>query len=151
VRVKDAIRAHTAIIDSEGVCIRVGRSIFDDFQYRGRISDKRRIAQAITTHPVTFIAFDVLYDGQLRIDLPLFERKKILADILAPSDVLVPTMGVIGSGKALKQETERLNWEGIVAKRLDSKYILDRCGHPWLSFRSTIWPNHWTQFPNDKK
>ncbi|MFD1674101.1 DNA ligase [Alicyclobacillus fodiniaquatilis] len=135
-RVKDVIRAHTAIIDSEGVCIRDGRSIFDDFQYRGRISDRRRVAQATTTHPATFIAFDVLHDGQVRIDLPLFERKNILTDILAPSDVLVPTTGVVGNGTALKQETERLNWEGIVAKRLDSKYILDARTNLWVKFKN---------------
>ncbi|GMA62962.1 hypothetical protein NZD89_24390 [Alicyclobacillus fastidiosus] len=93
-------------VDCEGVCIRNGRSIFDDFQFRGRISDKRRIAQAVSTHPVTFVAFDVLFDGQDRTGLPLRERKKILTDILIPSDVIVPTIGV--QGFCVRQEAEGL-------------------------------------------
>lgn len=134
--VRDAIKVDTAIIDSEGVCIRDGRSIFDDFQFRGRLSNERRIIEATVTHPATFVAFDVLHDGESRIDLPLNERKEILSHIRDQSDALVPTIGVVGEGVALKQETERLNWEGIVAKRLDSRYIMDQRTSLWLKFKN---------------
>lgn len=134
---REAIRADTAIIDCEGVCIRDGRSIFDDFQFRGRLLNRRRITEAAATHPATFVAFDVLYaDGTDITGRPLTERKEILNAILAPSKVLVPTMGVRGEGIALKKETERLGWEGIVAKPLDSRYIMGVESSIWLKFKN---------------
>lgn len=36
--VHDAIQAESAILDCEGVCIRDGRSVFDDFAHRGRLT-----------------------------------------------------------------------------------------------------------------
>ncbi|GMA62060.1 DNA ligase [Alicyclobacillus fastidiosus] len=134
--VRHAIKVDTAILDCEGVCIRNGRSIFDDFQFRGRIPDKHRISQAVSTHPVTFVAFDVLYDGQDRTGLPLSERKRILTDTIDPSDVIVPTMGVRGDGIRLKKGTEAWGWEGIVAKQLDSKYTMDTRSTQWIKVKN---------------
>ncbi|GMA66137.1 DNA ligase [Alicyclobacillus fastidiosus] len=134
--VRHAIKIDAAIVDCEGVCIRNGRSVFDDFQHRGRLSDKRRIAQALSTHPATFVTFDVLHDGTDRTKLPLSERKKILTDILEPSDHIVPTMSIQGEGIRLKQGTEQWGWEGIVAKRLDSKYAIDTRSTQWVKVKN---------------
>ncbi|GMA62210.1 ATP-dependent DNA ligase [Alicyclobacillus fastidiosus] len=134
--VRESIHTETAILDCEGVCIRDGRSVFDDFQHRGRLSQKSRISHAAETHPATFVAFDVLYDGADLTGKPLYERKERLAEIIEPSDVLVPTLSIEGQGISLKAQTEQRDWEGIVAKRLDSKYSLDTRSNQWLKIKN---------------
>ncbi|WP_436664567.1 DNA ligase (plasmid) [Alicyclobacillus acidoterrestris] len=131
------IDASTAILDCEGVCIRNGRSVFDDFQYRGRLSDRRKIELAAGSHPVTFVAFDVLYrsDKQLLLE-PLHRRNQVLEKMIEPCNVITPTFSTEGNGVALKQETERLRWEGIVAKKRDSQYRLNERSSKWLKIKN---------------
>jgi bifunctional non-homologous end joining protein LigD len=132
----DSIRTHTAILDCEGVCIRDGRSVFDDFQYRGRLADSCHIAKARITHPATFVAFEVLYTDRPHTDEPLMDRKQRLNEIVEDSDVLIQTMYVEGRGKALSQLTIDRGWEGIVAKRKDSKYLLNSRTTDWTKIKN---------------
>lgn len=86
-----AINAPSAILDCEGVCVRDGRSVFDDFAYRGRLTSPRKISSAVQSNPVTFVAFDVLMTDRDHTTQPLMVRKHRLAEIVQPSDVLTPT------------------------------------------------------------
>lgn len=131
-----SIRAESAILDCEGVCIQDGRSVFDDFQHRGRLNDARKIQRAADTHPATFIAFDVLYTDRDHRHEPLTGRKERLHDIISPSNALAFTLSVEGNGVALKKLTEDRNWEGIVAKRKDSRYATDTRSTDWLKIKN---------------
>jgi len=42
-------------------------------------------------------------------------RKRILQDIIQPSNVILPSIYVENAGIELKKMTEERNWEGIVA------------------------------------
>ncbi len=130
------IRAHSVVLDCEGICLRDGRSVFDDFAYRGRLRDPRKITSAVETHPATFVAFDVLYTGRDHTREPLMERKARLADIVAPSKTITPTLYMDGAGMQLKKMTEERNWEGIVAKRKNSRYVLDTRSTDWLKIKN---------------
>jgi bifunctional non-homologous end joining protein LigD len=130
------IRAESAILDCEGICLRDGRSVFDDFAYRGRLQDGRKIFSAAKSHPATFVVFDVIYsNGHEHTHEPLLERKERLADIVEPTGVITPTMYVQGAGVILKKETEERNWEGIVAKRANSRYVFGR-SPDWLKVKN---------------
>lgn len=75
--------------------------------------------------PVSFVAFDVMYVGGVSImDEPLAERRKFLTEIVsACSDPrLVLSDGLVGDGKAFFATTGQMQLEGMVAKRLDSRY-----------------------------
>lgn len=48
IEVGQSIKAHTAIIDAEGVVLRSGNSIFEDFAYRGSLLNKGKIEQLST-------------------------------------------------------------------------------------------------------
>ncbi|MFD0698254.1 RNA ligase family protein [Paenibacillus sp. GCM10027628] len=130
-----AIKAHTAILDGEGIVLRDGRPVFDDFAYRGRISQSARIRSAVSSHPATFVVFDVLYTDRAHLNEPLLERKKRLNEIVDSTPVIMPTMFVEGQGKALFELTEERDMEGIVAKRKDSKYLLDTRSPDWLKIK----------------
>jgi len=130
-----SIREHTAIIDCEGVVLRENVSNFDDFAYRGRLTDKYKIEQACHTHPATFIAFDVLSTDQLQTNKPLIERKKLLSSIIDPCNSLQVTPSVEGNGSHIFQLTKEWNMEGIVGKKRDSTYQINHRSNDWLKYK----------------
>lgn len=131
-----AIQADTAILDCEGICLRDGRPVFDDFNHRGRLGKSSTIAQGALLYPSTFVAFDVLYSGErAHMDEPLMQRKERLAGIVTDSSVLTKTMFIEGQGRALFDLTKERGLEGIVAKRRDSVYKLDFRSSEWLSVK----------------
>ncbi|OXM86149.1 RNA ligase family protein [Paenibacillus rigui] len=132
-----AIEANEAILDAEGICIRNGRPVFDDFAFRGRLSKQNRIEQARWTHPATFVVFDVLYAGGFLYDEPLMSRKKHLEDILRPTPVITPTLFVEGEGTSLFRLMKQQKMEGIVAKRKTGMYTPGKVSTDWLKIK------HW--------
>jgi bifunctional non-homologous end joining protein LigD len=130
-----AIKANTAILDCEGIVLRNDRPSFDDFSYRGRLSNSSRIKNAVNTHPATFVVFDVLYTDREHLNEPLMQRKQRLSEIVAATPVVTPTMYLEEKGKALFDLTKERDMEGIVAKRKDSKYLLDMKSPDWLKIK----------------
>ena len=85
--------------------------------------------------PVWFYAFDLLQadDHDLR-QLPLIERKNVLAGALDFKDPLRYTEHRETNGEAYYKEACNNGWEGIIAKRADSPYRSARSGD-WLKFK----------------
>ncbi|WP_246358706.1 ATP-dependent DNA ligase [Paenibacillus phytorum] len=131
-----SIKVDTAILDCEGVCIRDGRSVFDDFSYRGRISDSAKIKAALRTHPATFVVFDVLLTSSEHLKEPLMSRKSRLNEIISSTDIITPTAFIEGRGKDLSSWSIEHDMEGIVAKRKDSKYVLGVETKDWLKIKN---------------
>lgn len=129
------IKVHAAILDCEGVVLRNGVSVFDDFAYRGRLKTKGKIQAAMETHPVTFVAFDILATDQPLMKKPLIQRKKVLRAIIEPSNTLIPTPFIIEDGESLFQLTKEKGMEGIVEKPLDSLYHLDTRSSEWVKHK----------------
>lgn len=130
-----SIQSHTAIIDCEGVVLRNGISVFDDFAYRGRLSNTSKIEQATITHPATFIAFDVLGTNKPHTQQPLDQRKEILSTIIEPSNSLLVTPSIVGNGSNIFQLTKDKGMEGIVGKRSNSMYKTNHRSHDWLKYK----------------
>ncbi|WP_255601680.1 DNA ligase [Lysinibacillus sp. K60] len=135
IEVGQSIKEHTAIIDAEGVVLRNGISVFEDFAFRGSLSNKDKIEQAIKTHPATFIAFDILAIDNPVMKFPLFERKEMLSSIIKPSNSMIVTPSVEGYGTHVFQLTKDKNMEGIVGKRRDSVYKINHRSKDWLKYK----------------
>lgn len=133
--VGQSIQSHTAIIDCEGVVLRNGVSVFDDFAYRGRLSNKEKIKEATVTHPATFIAFDVLATDKVYTSKPLVDRKEILSSIIEPSSKLLVTPSIVGNGSNIFQLTKDKGMEGIVGKQCNSIYKTNHRSHDWLKYK----------------
>ncbi|WP_246293927.1 ATP-dependent DNA ligase [Paenibacillus planticolens] len=131
-----SIKADTAILDCEGVCIRDGRSVFDDFSFRGRISDSAKMKAAVRTHPATFVAFDVLFTSSEHLKEPLLTRKDRLNEIIRSTNTITPTAFIEGRRKDLSSWSIENDMEGIVAKRKDSKYVLGTETKDWLKIKN---------------
>lgn len=133
-----AISADSVILDGEIVCIREGRPRFDDLAVRGHLTHPLKIQVAQTTHPATFVAFDVLHlNGHDLMARPLVERLAQLEAIIQASPTLMPSLTIPETGVALFETTKEWGWEGIVAKRATSTYDPGRRSQSWQKLK------HW--------
>ncbi len=124
------VRAVTAILDGEIVAIDgVGMPSFDQLKLR----------KAQSGFAVVFYAFDLLYvDGRNLMDEPLVDRKEALRKLLPerrlPGRVRY-TDHVLSDGKGFFKKLERFGLEGMVAKRVDSRYRGGRT-QEWLKIKT---------------
>jgi bifunctional non-homologous end joining protein LigD len=86
--------------------------------------------------PLTFVAFDLLFDGSrdLRAE-PLEKRKEILRSLLIDGRGVMYSKHVIGQGKALFALARREDLEGVIGKRRDSPYR-ERRSADWVKIKT---------------
>lgn len=97
-----------------------------------------RVAAVARSHPITYVAFDLLYrDFRPLLDRPLRERKQALAEVVADAGAprLVCSDGVVGRGLDFFAAIEAQGIEGMVAKRLDSGYRPGERSDAWLKVK----------------
>ncbi len=119
-----SVKAQSAILDGEIAAIdETGRPSFERLQPRIMASDPNAIAAMARSRPVIFFAFDLLYlDGEDLRGVALEDRKRKLSDVLAPSGIATVSEHFTTDPKALLDAARARGFEGIVAKRLSSRY-----------------------------
>jgi len=126
------------ILDGEMVVLdEEGRPDFQRVLTRELTSSRDAALLKARQHPVVYIAFDLLYrDGVPLFDRPLVERRRLLSKLLhEPPSPIVESTYVKGRGRALFQEAENRGLEGIVAKRLESRYLCGERSNDWLKIK----------------
>src|SRR5205823_60941 len=84
-----------------------------------------------------FYVFDLLeLEGEPLVDLPLVERRKRLTKLLDRRNRTVRLSEAFDDGNALLQAATEQRLEGIVAKRLDSRYAQGRRTRDWLKIKT---------------
>jgi bifunctional non-homologous end joining protein LigD len=124
--VAKAVKTPDAVLDGE-VCALddSGRSSFSAMQ-QGKVGT-----------PLVYYVFDVLeIDGEPLVDLPLVERRKRLEQLLDRRNRCVRLSETFEDGAALLEAAEEQGLEGIVAKRLDSRYIEGKRTRDWLKVKT---------------
>jgi len=111
-----------------------GKPDFEELMGRFKVSNPKRIPIMSRIKPVTFCAFDVLYDKGKKVShLPLTERKEILNNILPENlPLITKVLSIKGNGKALFDLVKKQQLEGIVLKRKDSNYEIGKRSSNWL-------------------
>lgn len=127
------------VLDGEITVLVDGKPSFPGMLQReqaGGVGRARTLARSL---PAVYMAFDLLYrDGEPLLDRPLSERREALRDALArlgTSGRILLSDGVVGKGVATFEEAGRLSLEGIVAKRLDSRYLPGKRSDAWLKIK----------------
>lgn len=130
------VRAGTAIIDAEiAVLDDKGRASFGMIQPRISQRDPNSVAHLARSTPVTFFAFDLLYcDGYDLRGATLADRKSVLESIFEPSDRIRLSPHFTTDGDAMLEAARQAGLEGIVAKRVSSKYE-SRRSSAWLKIK----------------
>jgi bifunctional non-homologous end joining protein LigD len=91
--------------------------------------------RSIESH-IIFYAFDVLvHKGRVVMQLPLSERRKILAAIIQPQEHVGLSEATSGSAAQIVEFARTHGLEGIVAKRADSVYLPGKRTGLWCKHR----------------
>jgi bifunctional non-homologous end joining protein LigD len=87
--------------------------------------------------PLVYYVFDLLeVEGEPLVDLPLVERRKRLEKLLDKRNRSVRLSEAFDDGATLLEAAEQQRLEGIVAKRLDSRYIQGKRTRDWLKIKT---------------
>ncbi len=132
------IRAEQAILDGEIVVLDPkGVSKFELIQQRIHNQDANAIAKMAHKDPVHLYVFDVLYlDGKDLRNVPLIERRKILAGLIKPFPLLRLSDYFENAGEELLDAARKTGLEGLIAKCVTSKYE-SRRSRDWLKLKLT--------------
>ena len=85
-------------------------------------------------HNISFSVFDIIYfNGEKITNFPLIERKEILEEVI-PEDtpLLNKVKWIEGSGVQYFELIKQHDLEGIVQKKANSKYQINKRSHDWL-------------------
>ena len=125
-----------AILDGEIVILRDGLPDFGALLSRAQTNDVTKISNLSRRTPATYVVFDVLYkDYDSIIDMPLIRRREVLQKIVdnLKDQKLVFSDGIVGTGNRYYEAACRKNLEGVMAKRLDSRYVPGK--RRWLKIK----------------
>ncbi|MEZ2143793.1 non-homologous end-joining DNA ligase [Bradyrhizobium sp. DN5] len=110
-----------AIVDGEVVVIHEGRPSFAELQADLARGDQDRLL---------YFAFDLLWlDGRDLRTLSQIARKELLKQLIESHKLEKPIVYSehhVGDGQALFEAASKLNYEGIISKRVDAPYRSDR-------------------------
>jgi bifunctional non-homologous end joining protein LigD len=125
-----------AVLDGEVVALdETGRVSFGALQPRMHVA--RPTAKLLNQTPVTFLAFDLLHlDGASTLDLSYSDRRTLLTDLdLSAPYIRVPPH-FSGDGAAALETSKAQRLEGVVAKRLDSRYTPGKRSGAWIKVKN---------------
>ncbi|MGC8812230.1 MAG: non-homologous end-joining DNA ligase [Candidatus Aenigmatarchaeota archaeon] len=135
-KIYENINANKVVIDGEIVVFKEGKPDFTALQTREHVDEKLRIKLLSEIMPATYVVFDILHlDGEDLIDKPLIERKKILEKVVKEDKRIMLSSYIIGRGEELFEKAREKGLEGIMAKRLDSKYEIGKRSKNWLKIK----------------
>ncbi len=131
------LAARNAVVDGEVVALDAeGRPSFARMQDRFHRSAEE-LARNAGRVPVQFIAFDLLWlDGVPLLDLPLSERRALLAEVFVETPRMRLSQVVEEAGAAFFAEIEKLGLEGVVGKRLASPYRPGQRSPDWRKVKA---------------
>lgn len=128
-----------AVLDGEIVAFDdSGRPSFERLQRRMHVRSAAAVRRLAASTPVVYAIFDLLYlDGRSLMALPYEQRRARLEELGLGGDAWRVPAAHPGRGRALLDATEAQGLEGIVAKRLDSRYEPGRRSSAWCKVKHT--------------
>ncbi|MDO9220185.1 MAG: DNA ligase D [Thiobacillus sp.] len=126
------------ILDGEVLALDAsGRPSFNALQNRARLKTPREIAAAEHDAPAILYCFDLLHFAGLDLrQAPYSDRHRYLAQCLLPT-AHVRLVHASADGVALYAAALAQGFEGVMAKRRDSRYQAGRRSAAWLKIKLT--------------
>lgn len=126
------------ILDGEVLALDAsGRPSFNALQNRARLKAPREIAAAEHDAPTSLYCFDLLHCAGLDLrQAPYSDRHRYLAQCLLPT-AHVRLVHASADGVALYAAALAQGFEGVMAKRRDSRYEAGRRSAAWLKIKLT--------------
>ena len=135
------LRAREAIVDGEAVVLdpETARPSFPRILARVNPARARALAMAERSTPGTlaYLLFDLVHlDRRDLRAVPLVDRKRLLASILAPHETIRLSEHTIGDAPEVFAAMRELGIEGVVMKRATSTYQPGRRSPDWLKVKA---------------
>jgi bifunctional non-homologous end joining protein LigD len=127
-----------AILDGEVVAFDPeGRPSFGLLQRRMHVASEASVRRRMKETPVTYVVFDLLFlDGRALFEMPYVERRALLDELGLDGPSWQTPRHHTGDGAALLDLARQQGLEGIVAKRLDSRYEPGRRSSAWRKVKN---------------
>jgi bifunctional non-homologous end joining protein LigD len=134
----EALGSRQMVLDGEIVAMdERGRPSFEALQARMHVTNTAQVRRLATQVPATFLAFDVLYlDGRSLLDEPYTERRKVLESLKLSGPSWQTPPHLEGGGDAILAASKEQGLEGVIAKRLDSRYYAGKRSDCWLKIKN---------------
>jgi len=130
-------KSRDVILDGEIIALTNGKPNFQQLMRRDWATDPSTIKHLMSKIPVTYVIFDIIYlDGEPLIYKPFFERDSMLHNIIKSQDPVVLTDTFKERGTLLFELIRQKELEGIVAKRLDSRYQIGKKNDSWIKIKN---------------
>ncbi|MDQ6820666.1 MAG: DNA ligase D [Actinomycetota bacterium] len=128
------------VLDGEIVAFdEQGRPSFERLQRRMHVTSPAAVRRLMSSHPVLYAIFDLLYlDGHSMMDLTYSERRARLQELGLEGPAWRIPGAHVGEGAKLLEATKLQGLEGIVAKRLNSRYEPGRRPGTWVKVKNTL-------------
>jgi bifunctional non-homologous end joining protein LigD len=135
---REALGSVEAIIDGEVVAFdESGKPDFQLLQRRMHVASDSTVRRRMADTPVAYIAFDLLFfEGRTLVELPYAERRSALDRLELSGPHLQAPKSHPGDGGELLKLTRQQGLEGLVAKRLDSRYLPGRRSKAWTKVKN---------------
>jgi bifunctional non-homologous end joining protein LigD len=129
-----------AVLDGEIVALdEQGRPSFQRLQPRMHVTSESTIRRLVSATPVVYMIFDVLWlEGHTTMPLPYTERRARLEALDLNGDSWRTPAHHVGDGTAMFEASKQQDLEGVVAKRLDSRYEPGSRSGAWLKIKNKL-------------
>jgi bifunctional non-homologous end joining protein LigD len=127
-----------AVLDGEIVALdEQGRPSFERLQGRMHQTSESVIRRLAQERPVTYAIFDLLHlDGHATMALPYRERRALLEGLDLNGPAWQTPAYRVGGGRDFLAVTAEHGLEGVLVKRLDSRYRPGERGRDWLKVKN---------------
>lgn len=134
------IKAKTAILDTEALAYNPESEEFLPFQETTKRRRKHNIEEVAKLLPLRAFVFDILYkDGKSMIDEPLTKRMETLKNTIKEDGTLIvsktQTVSDAKTLTVLLEDAISKGLEGVVVKRLESKYEAGGRNFNWVKLK----------------
>ncbi len=128
------------VLDGELVVLRAGKPSFSLLQTRAPLCCRHKIRALSRTTPATYVVFDQLFNRYRSLmDEPLSTRREVMLETIGHAgQQLFASDGVVGAGRSFYEHVVREQLEGVVAKRLASRYQPGRRTGAWIKIKPEV-------------
>ncbi|MCI8575008.1 MAG: hypothetical protein HFI09_00895 [Bacilli bacterium] len=133
--IKKMVHTNT-IFDGEIIIMDEGKPSFSKIQARLHLKNTKKMSQLSKKQPVTFMAFDILYEKKDLTQYPLLKRKEYLS-AYSDNDYFIKTKVIEKEGIRLFKNVQKFALEGIVAKNKNSTYHINERTDDFIKIKNT--------------
>jgi bifunctional non-homologous end joining protein LigD len=134
----EIVHSVNCVLDGEIVATdEEGRASFEALQSRINLHSAAEIKRAREQVPVVLVAFDILwFEGEDLTGLPLEERRKRMEAAVEKDPARLDLAYYVdGRGLEFTEAARKLELEGVMAKKLGSKYLQGRRTSDWRKIK----------------